>query len=547
MTRRPLLAASLAAVCAAGLHLGAAAQPPPRTDDDRPRLVVLIVVDQMRSDYIDRYSAGWTGGLKRLMDEGAWYRNGAYPYLNTVTCSGHATISTGRFPRSHGVIMNAWYDRDSGATTDCTADPDVDTIGRGGPTEGGQSAWRLKGGTLAERVRAGGGRVVTISMKPRAAIMPAGDKSDATIWFGSPGTFVTSTAYARQVPKFVIDTLDTHPIVSDRLTPWTQLLPTEAYSGADDGVGERPPAGWTASFPHPMDVPQFLALWQTSPRSDAYLARLASAAIDSYKLGQGTSIDFLSVSFSALDVVGHAFGPDSHEVQDVLANLDRHLGGLLAQLDERVGRGRYVLAFTADHGVAPIPERMKSEGQDAGRLNPQAIADAANRALVPILGAQHYVGAVLYTDLYFRRGVWNQIDGNARAVDAVKTAIAAEPGVGRVFSASDMRMVSTTDPVQRAAALSFFRERSGDIIIVPKRYWIGSTAATTHGTLQDYDQRVPMIFFGATIRAGRLDDTATPADIAPTLARLAAVALRDTDGHALDVPLVPRATPPVIP
>ncbi len=535
MTRRgfAVVVAAAACVTAGVTHPPAAAG---TQASPRPRLVVLLVVDQLRADYLERYSARWNGGLKRLMQEGAWYTNGAYPYASTVTCSGHATISTGRFPRSHGIVMNSWFERERGRVVECTADDRVQTVTSDGFIAGGDSAAKLQGSTFAGRVKASGGRVVTISLKGRSAIMPAGRQSDATVWFGAGGTFITSTAFSQELPPFARDTLAAFPLASERSSgPWTKLLPEDAYSGPDDGVGEKPPAGWTALFPHPIDVPQFFAAWQASPLSDAYLQRLAAAAIDGYKLGQGPATDFLSVSFSALDIVGHAFGPDSHEIQDMLARLDQTIGALLARLDERVGRGHYVLALTADHGVAPIPERMKGEGHDAGRIDTRGVARAVDAALQPLLGPGQYVAAVLYTDLYFAPGAWDRIVERPGALEAVKQAILASGGVQRVFEASELHRVRADDPFQRAAALGYFKGRSGDLILVPKRLWIASAAATTHGTPHDYDQRVPIIFFGGSVRAARLAEPATPADIAPTLGRLAQIRFDTPDGRVLPV------------
>ena len=501
------------------------------------KLAVLLVVDQMRADYLDRYGEHWTGGLKRLMTAGAWYRNAAYPYLNTVTCAGHATIGTGRFPRNHGIIMNSWLDRETGKTVDCAADPSLSTIAPDGVSPGGDSAWRLQGPTFAERVKAAGGHVVTMSLKPRSAIMPAGRQSDATVWFGARGAFVTSTAYSKELPAFVSETLKASPILSDRTTSWTLLRPPNTYVGRDDAVGERAPAGWTTSFPHPLDVPQFWGVWQTSPLADAYLARLALAAIDQYKLGQGAKTDFLSVSFSALDVVGHSFGPNSLEVQDLLARLDQQIGALLARLDERVGAGNYIVALTADHGVATIPEQARQNGEDAGRLDLDLVRSTIERSLRPLFGrgTTPAVAGILYTDVYLMPDVPELMAERPEALGIVKKALAAVPGIDRVFGENELSRINDRDPIQRAAALSHYRGRSGEIILIPKRGWIASPAGTTHGTLWDYDQRVPIIFYGAGIRAGRMDGAATPADIAPTFARLTGITFSGTDGNPLPV------------
>ncbi len=538
MTRRlPLafVAACLSAAVLSSTGPRLSAQSP----SERPKLVVLIVVDQVRADYLERYSGRWTGGLKRLMDQGAWYRKAAYPYLSTVTCAGHATIATGRFPRSHGIVMNSWVDRETGKVVGCTDDPGTSTVTADGQTAGSDSAWRLKGPgpTLAEKIKAAGGHVVTMSMKARSAIMPAGKQSDATIWFGGRGEFVTSTAYSKSLPPFVTETAKQSPISADRSFTWTLLLPPDAYQGPDAGLAERSPVGWTTVFPHPLDLPQFLGLWQTSPMANAYLARLALAALDEYKLGEDDKPDFLSVSFSALDAVGHSFGPNSLEVQDMLARLDQELGAFLARLDEKVGPGNYVVALTGDHGVATIPEQAKANGEDAGRLDMDAIRIVIERSLRPLFGRSTTpaVAGILYTDIYLMPGVPEQMSDHPEALGLVKKALGGVPGVARVFGENELSRVDERDPMQRAAALSHYRGRSGEIVMVPKSGWIASSAGTTHGTLWDYDQRVPVIFFGHRVRAAHVDAAATPADIAPTLARLAGIALTGTDGHALPV------------
>lgn len=537
MTRH-LSATLLATALAAGLLVSSGARLTAQAPADHaghPSLVVLLVIDQMRADYLDRYSAHWNGGLKRLMAEGAWYRNAAYPYLSTVTCAGHATIGTGRFPRSHGIVMNSWVDREAGKIVDCTADPSVSTVTLDGQSAGGDSAWRLQGPTFAEKVRGAGGRVISLSAKPRSAIMPAGKSADAVVWFGGRGEFVTSTAYSKEVPEFVRATEKNAPISDDRAKPWARLLPPEDYLGPDDGLGERSPTGWTTVFPHPLDFPQFLGLWQVSPWEDAYLVRLATAAIDDYKLGQGAKTDFLSISFSALDAVGHSFGPNSHEVQDILARLDQQIGSLLTTLDEKVGAGKYVVALSADHGVAEIPEQARQEGQEAGRLDMDALRSTIERTLRPLFGRRTTpaVAGILYTDIYLMPDVPALMSEHPEALSMLQKALANVPGIARVFSENQLSRVDARDPVQRAAALSHYRGRSGDIILIPKHGWIASSAGTTHGTMYDYDQRVPIIFFGGGVRAARLQDEVTPADVAPTLARLAGIELKGTDGRAL--------------
>ena len=505
---------------------------------DRPArqspLVVVLVVDQMRGDYLEMYGGAFTGGLKRLMTEGTWFRRGAYPYLNTVTCAGHATIGTGALPYRHGMVLNAWWDREAARSVPCTTDNLVQNIGYMGPTTGGDSASALRVAPLAEQLHDNtGGRSVALSLKPRSAIGLAGRNPNAVLWFNDRTGFATSSAFSDTPVPWVQAYIDAHPLEADRGKTWDRLLGADAYRGEDDGAGERTPGGWTRLFPHPVGEPAaaFLGQWQRTPLADEYLARMAAHAIDTLDLGRGPGTDFLGVSFSTLDLVGHQYGPASHEVQDVLFRLDRTIGTLLDHLDARLGREGYVLALSADHGVSPIPEQS-----GAGRQPASGIITAIDAALAPLFGPGKYVVHTAYTDVYLAPGVFDKIKASPQASTAVLAALRALPGISHAFRAdeiSDPAVRTHADPVRRAAALSYHAPRSGDLIVVPELNWLLSTAAATHGTQHPYDQRVPVIFFGAGVPAGIQNGPATPADIAPTLAALANARFKATDGTVL--------------
>jgi arylsulfatase A-like enzyme len=532
--------AALVLICAVGLGLAV----PLTAAADKPGpigLVVVLVVDQMRADYIDRYGHTWNAGLARLVKNGARFSEAAYPYLNTVTCPGHATIGTGRFPSRHGIILNEWWDRTAERRRSCTDDAGATTLTPGEPLPGGHSARRLEAPTLADAIRERGGRVVSLALKPRSAMMMAGTGGSFVAWYDDTGTWATSSAYSQAFPAFAAEYISKHPIESLRGAAWTKLLTPIRYKGFDEGPYERPANGWNKSFPHELDadIPgrgaRYYRQWQRTPFADAYLADLAIASIDALNLGRSPAgVDFLGVSFSVLDASGHNFGPDSHEVQDVLARLDKTLARLLAHLDARVGRGRYALALTADHGVGPIPEQSQKEGLDAGRLVPAEIAERIDEALAPLLGPGKHVAMMNYTDLFFARGVPDKLAAHPEALKVATDALAREPGVLRVFTKAALLNASgDSDPVHRAAALSHHPANSGDVIMVPKPYWMASLDTSTHGTMQPYDQRVPVILYGAGVKAGVYKSPATPADVAPTLARLAGVALDGTDGRPL--------------
>ncbi len=521
-----------------------------------PKLVVLLVVDQMRADYVDKFGRHWTGGLRRLIDEGAWFREAAYRYMMTVTCVGHSSIATGTLPRTHGIIANDLWDGEAGKSASCVNDPDTTLVSYGRPMAGSAtSTRRLRVPVLADELRAQETvppRIVSLSVKDYAATTLAGRRADAVVWMSPAArTLMTSSAFTSQPVSWVASFLKAHPIEADFGKTWTKLLPESAYLYADDEVGERTPVRWSRTFPHAIkgggDAPddEFYNLWVESPFSDTYLGKLAEASIDALKLGQEAGTDYLAVSFSALDFVGHDFGPRSHEVQDVLARLDRTLASLLAHLDTAVGRDRYVLALTADHGVSPVPEQMAALGLDAGRVVTSDLTARIDKALEPFLGPGNKVARVVYEDLFFAPGVYEKLRANPQAMQAALEAARSMPGIARVFSADDLANTHGTagDDIERAASGSFFPGRSGDFIVIPRPYYqfVASrsrTSGTTHGSPYWYDRRVPLFLFGQGIRGGHYLTVAEPIDIAPTLAFLCGITLPAADGRILNEALV---------
>ena len=517
---------------------------PVRAQGAKPKLVVILVADQMRADYLTRYGSLYDHGLKRLMTQGAWYKNAAYPYLTTLTCVGHTTIGTGTLPYRHGMISNTWWDRETGKVVTCNSDPDTTDVSYGTITGTGDSAKRMMVPALAE-VMAGTlhSRVATMSMKARSAIGLAGHSGDFVTWFGDRAAWETSSAFTKGPVPWFVGFLKTNPPDGDTGKTWERTLPADKYQYDDDGPGERGSGGWGAKFPHPMGESgdaAYYAHWMQSPYLNEYLEKMAEAAVDELHLGTEGRTDFLGISFSTLDTVGHAYGPRSHEVQDVLVRLDLTIGRLLDYLDKKVGAGNYVIAMSSDHGVADLPEQNPAGGRQAAA----AVRAAINVAMKPVFeGDGEYVAAISGNDVYFKPGVYDRLKADAATLGAIKKVVGSLSGIARVLTSDEVSATAartSKDAFVRAAALSYFPGRSGDLLIIPRENWIVVAAGTTHGSPYDYDQRVPVILYGAGIRSGARQEAATPADLAVTVATLVGVTLPSPDGRVLTGALKPQ-------
>lgn len=536
---------AVAAFAAAPASPTAQATRPAARPATRPALVVLIVVDQFRADYVQKYGGRWTKGLRRLVDQGAYFPLAAYPYSYTVTCAGHHTIGTGSFPRTHGMIGNAWYDRDERRSVACTDDKSATSVPLGGrPGKETHGPKRLLTTTFADELRTQSttpAHVVSLSLKARSAIGMAGHGGDLVMWEEDMGTWTTSSPLGDGTSAAfrAADAWTTaHPIAAQYGRVWDRLLPASAYAFDDAGLGEPTSGGLPNVFPYPQTRPSgqpdqgFYDNWERTPFVDEMLTDMALELMK--PLGKGPGTDMLAVSYSALDLVGHRWGPTSHEVQDVLLRLDVQLGRLFDALDRGVGAGNYVVGLSADHGAAPLPEQVAAKGIDAGRFSSSQITRrvteawqaAANSTENPLLSGG--------SDLYFTPAALARIRGDRRVRDAVIDAALSVEGVGRAFWGDDLAAADAgDDAVKRAAILSYVAGRSADLIVIPKQYWLATSSGTTHGTPWAYDQRVPVMLMGFHVKPGHYLTTVTPADLAPTFAFLAGVTLPRAEGRVL--------------
>jgi predicted AlkP superfamily pyrophosphatase or phosphodiesterase len=496
------------------------------------RLVVGIVIDQFRADYLPRFEDQFgEGGFKRMLREGANFTNAHYLHTPTYTACGHATFMSGATPALNGIIGNEWFDRESGKRVTSVSDPAVSLLG-GAAGASGMSPAKLIGSTLGDELKLvsnGQAKVVGMSFKDRSAILPAGKSPNGAYWYDArTGNLVSSTWYFNALPDWVVRF--NREMRPDRWfgKRWERLLPEAAYarSTADDAPFEKFPAG--TRFPYLITGgeetpgPKFFSAFEYTPFANEYLADFAKAAIEAEQLGADDVTDLLSISFSANDLVGHFYGPYSHEVQDMTLRTDRTLADLIAYLDRKIGLDRVVIALTADHGVAPVPEHVQ-QFKYGGRIEAKAITEAVERSLSARFGEEKWTLAVANGNVYLDESLLERRKLNVGEVERVAAgAVAKIAGIGDCFTRSQIlagQLPQTT--IARRVANGFYGARNGNLVVVPQPFhFIGEGVTTTHGTPYGYDTHVPILFFGAGVAAGAQHVACSPADIAPTLAAL---------------------------
>ena len=492
----------------------------------RPTLVVFLTVDQFRGDYIQRFRPQLTGGIARLANGGAWFTNAHHDHAITETAPGHATLLSGRFPRSTGISNNR-------NGVDDPAFPLVESY----PGEPGASPARFHGTTLIDWITATdkNSRTLSISMKDRAAILPVGKSKQNVFWYSVAGGFTTSSYYATELPLW-LKAFNARDLARRTAgTTWTLLLPESAYPEPDSVPFEA--SGGKATFPHiqPEDSAQAASTVRLTPTMDDLTLSAALAGVSALRLGTGPHLDVLAISLSATDVIGHRYGPDSREVHDQFLRLDRALGVFLDSLYRLRDSSRIVIAITGDHGVASLPE-----------LNVEhSVPPPIRVSIGPIvLATRNYLReAKIDTTAIIFDGLTVEADrAKFRAAkvlpDPVLDKIAAEyrtiPGVARVDRFSDLMKADTVaDPIARRW-LHHFKPGEIDLAITLTRMSIASANSATHGSPYDYDSHVPIIFYGAGIRPGVHENFVRTVDIAPTLAALLHIKpLEKLDGVAL--------------
>jgi hypothetical protein len=491
------------------LSIPAQAAPPAQ----KTKLVVAIIIDQFRYDYMTRFDASYQDGLRRLHDAGAFFTDAHQAHYPTVTAVGHAAFMTGSIPAMDGIIGNEWFDRETGKIVTSVSDDATKLVGGNGGT--GSSPRRLIGSTLGDEIKIAGpadSTVIGISLKDRAAILPAGHAANAAYWFESDsGQFVSSNYYMTDLP------------------PWVQAF------NKNDAANRYASAKWmpidTAPSAQPFRIlpaklgKQYYEEMTRSPYGNEMLEAFAEQALKEEHLGQHSGTDVLTVSFSSNDLVGHQVGPDAPEVRDMCIRTDRVLGQLLRAIEAEAGAGNYVVVLTSDHGVAPIPEELTKRGMPAGRFPSDEVHRAIETALNEKYGAAKWVLGYAELSPYLDHELLRAKHiARADAVETAADAVRKLPYIFRVYTSTQLEHENLAgDPIGNLMQRGYYRARAADLFIVQKPYWIAAKDGTTHGTPFSYDTHVPVIFYGRGIRAGRYDENIRVADIAPTLAALLGV------------------------
>jgi len=526
------LALTLACVAGAAAATNAASAPvpagppTPTPAQSAPRLVVLITIDQFRGDYVERYGAQLQGGIARLARGGAWFSDAHHDHAITETAPGHATLLSGRFPRSTGIMMNSIGVDDEAAPL----------LANGyGP---GASPARFRGTTLVDWMTAADkrARTLSVSMKDRGAILPVGRAKSDVYWYSIDGRFLTSSYYRKELPAWVDEFNSRNMVAGFAGKTWNLLLPDSAYAEKDSVPIEMNGRGVT--FPHTLtdDVIDAGANIRITPFIDDMVLAFALHGVQSLKLGTGPQTDLLAVSLSATDVIGHNFGPDSREMHDQVLRVDRAVGTFLDSLYKLRDSASITVVLTGDHGVGTIPE-----------IAPAGTTPTPRRvSLAPVIPGLRAKLRELKVDTFAVEPDWNIVLADRRAfkksadLETVMTylleQIRALPGVARADRFQQILADSATDVIARRWAHQFPAGSNVEAVVTldPLSTWGGNVAS--HGSPRDYDSHVPLIFAGFGTTPGKRTQFVRTVDLAPTLAQLLGVKPLETiDGVPLPI------------
>lgn len=493
----------------------------------RPALVVGIVVDQMRYDYLNKYSNRYSeGGFKRLMREGLNCQDNHYNYAPTVTAAGHASVYTGTVPAVHGIVGNDWTDVKTGKKVYCTDDSTVKTLGTTGNT-GLMSPKNLWTSTITDQLKISQNfksKTIAVALKDRGAILPGGHLANGSYWYDSKeGRFISSSFYFNELPQWVQD-FNAQELAKKYVAQgWNTLYPIETYtqSYVDDNPFEsKLPGEKSPTFPHDLKGGNPLEVLRSTPYGNTITKDFALKAIEAEKLGQNGTTDFLAISFSSPDYIGHAFGPQSIELEDNYLRLDREIEDILKTLDKKFGKENVLVFLTADHAVAEVPGFINSKKMPGGVFDRNKANEEVKKAITSELGDLNLIIAEDNSQLYLNHALMSKmgIDKN-KLGDIIRKAYQKVDGFSELI---DMQKIGSSSLISNYRTLvenGYNPARSGDFMVLLKPQWfIGYKTGTTHSTLYAYDTHVPLLFYGWKVQPIEYTKRTSISDISTTLA-----------------------------
>ena len=528
----------------------------PQNERNGTKLVVVITIDNFRNDYISKFEKSFSdSGFLWLKRTGTYFPNAFYDDAVTVTGKGHATITTGCYGGKSGIISNSWYSRDKLKSVNCVEDSTVAFVQSTGIAQEGQrSPINLRVMTIGDELKnkSPNSKVFGVSIKDRGAILPAGRNADGAYWFDDRnGVFATSTYYRKNYPQWLQEFNKENSTAQYFNTQWTKLFPEEKYAGCDtdNAAYEEDPYHLTKAFPHPInggvDAPDkmyYRALMHT-PNGTDVLIDFAQQLIIGEQLGSRDVTDMLCLSISTMDFIAHAYGPNSHEIFDATARLDRSLASFFRFLETTIGLSKCLLVVTADHGSAAMPEFLAKSGADAGRISPKSfiadIEENLNTKFGKLANDKSWIEADHFPFLYIRRSGLTEKKITLEDFEATfRPTVLRAKGIAALFSRQEIESSKNNTPYFSAVKKSYHSNRAGDyfIIVKPNYIYADSGEGTSHGSPHDYDAHVPLFIRSHVIPRGVVPARVGIADVAPTLAKSLQIPMSgETDGKILPV------------
>jgi predicted AlkP superfamily pyrophosphatase or phosphodiesterase len=525
-------------------HVAHKPRPVAQTGIGRPKLVIGIVIDQMRWDYLYRYNDLFqaNGGFKRLLNNGFSCENTFIPYVPTVTGAGHTCIYTGSVPAIHGIVGNNWFDNIDNRAYYCTDDSTVHAVGDT-TVDVRMSPKNMFATTIGDELRMATNfksKVIGLSLKDRAAILPAGHAANGAYWYDKKGYFISSSYYMDSVPTWV-QTFNKRRIADSlyslawvKYLPWnlaTQSYAYDQYAEDASAYSDRPFGKNQTQLPYDLSkyIGKDYSKIATTPQGNVLLEMMAEAAVSNEQLGKGTATDMLTVSFSSPDYIGHAFGPDSYEQLDDYVRLDDVLAKFFNFLDSTVGKGQYTLFLTADHGVSHIPGFDSTHHLPGGYFYGDSTVKEMNQLLAAKFGTDSLVKGIVNFQVYLNHQLIRSAALDKKAIEEwVIWYLQQQTAVAQAFDLKDISNYPVTAMQKEMVVNGYFPSRAGDVQIIVKPGFVeGGGPADSHGVWNPYDSHIPLLWYGWGIKQGASNKEVYMTDIAPTIAALLHIQMPD--------------------